>query len=454
MTAPTKASPTNNKEWEEYVHGFDTPEDYMKAFNDGSFKQAMVDYGNASNKVMDDLRAQMEEQGQLATAELLEKNGYKAKNRLDLVDKTRAYGRKTGALHNKLAVGAKLDGKFESMGEFFTAALALEHGKSDAQAKHKDILDLLNYSEQVPSEGGILVPEEYRSDLLSVGLEEAIVRPQAQVVPMKTGKLRYPAVEFTTEVGEVFGGIVSYWMDEGEEIPETSGAFAMLELNAHKLANRATPPNELVRDFAAFTAWIMQNLPKALVHSEDLAFLKGNGVKKPLGQLHLNNPSLLTVSKEVGQSAASITWPNILDMVSRMLPESLGRAEWTITPDALREVMTMALAVGTGGSAVMAVNAALPGPPTLFGQPIRWARKAPAVLGTQGDISLTDYSTYVIGDTQAVTIESSTHEQFSKDKTVFRCISRVDGQPGLLAPLTPENNGPTLSATVQLETRS
>jgi HK97 family phage major capsid protein len=91
---------------------------------------------------------------------------------------------------------------------------------------------------------------------------------------------------------------------------------------------------------------------------------------------------------------------------------------------------------------------------SMLGIPIRWTRKAPAVLGTQGDISLVDWSKYVIGDTMTMTLDTSEHSAFTSDKTDFRIIERLDGQPGLLSPLTPENNGPTLSAFVQLETRS
>ncbi len=116
----------------------------------------------------------------------------------------------------------------------------------------------------------------------------------------------------------------------------------------------------------------------------------------------------------------------------------------------------MALPVGTGGSAVMvapgAGNKALSF--TLLGRPIVFSRKAPATLGTQGDLSLVDLSYYAVGDRQDVRVDTSEHTRFLQDDTVFKVIERVDGQPLLLNPLTPENGGPTLSAFVQLETRS
>jgi HK97 family phage major capsid protein len=90
---------------------------------------------------------------------------------------------------------------------------------------------------------------------------------------------------------------------------------------------------------------------------------------------------------------------------------------------------------------------------SILGIPIRYTRKALAVLGTQGDISLNDWSQYVIGDAQAITLDMSEHSAFTSDKTQLRILEHVDGQPAQLAALTPENNGPTLSSFVQLATR-
>jgi HK97 family phage major capsid protein len=115
----------------------------------------------------------------------------------------------------------------------------------------------------------------------------------------------------------------------------------------------------------------------------------------------------------------------------------------------------MALPVGTGGSAVMTGEGtgsqALP--KSILGMPLTVNRKVPGGLNTQGDINLIDWSTYLIGDTQDVRVDTSGHVQFFQDKTGFRVVGRVDGQPQILAPLTPEYGGPTLSAYVQLETR-
>lgn len=451
----TTAAPERPDQWEEFVMSLDTPEKAQQVFQSGEWKQKFLDYGRSQQPEMIELRAQMAEQHQQAMVEMFERNGHEVKNKIDLSAAARR-GRDPLNYYVKTAPGAKLDDKRWSLGEAFQTALACTDGAKNALGSRQvdaELRSMMAYSTHDPASGGFLVPEEIRSDILTRSLEISIVRPQAQVVPMPSGRLKWPANDFTTEVGEVYGGISASWVPEGEEIPATEGKFAMLELEANKLAARAVSPNELLRAVAAFTSWLTTNMPKAVGHAGDLGYIKGNGVGQPLGGLHADNPALITVSKESGQPADTITWLNVLAMVSRMLPENLANAEWDVTLDALTEIMTMALPVGTGGSSVWAVNAREGAPPMLFGRPIRWTRKTPGILGDKGDISLVDWSTYVIGDTQSMALESSAHEQFSNDKTVFRCIERGDGQPGMLSALTPENGGPTLSAYVQLEAR-
>lgn len=444
-----KATPSTPAEFEEYLKGFATPDDMHAALKDGSFKAAIDGYKNSNSTDVTDLKVQMREQAQLAAAEILERNRENAGPKLNLA----AQG-----VYNDRAPGAGLNGVFEDAAEFFAAAVNASPNSLPKNLREK-FQTLQNYSSDIPSDGGYLIPEEFRADIFSgPALESTIVRPRAQVIPMPTGKLKYPAIDFTTEVGEIWGGIIFYWMEEGDTITDTDPTFAAIELDAHTLAGASVVPNELLADAnrAGLRAWIENNLPRGYLHFEDVAFLKGNGVKKPLGALHASNPALITVSKETGQTASTIVWENILTMGARLLPESWDNAIWVITPDAFKEVYTMGLTVGTGGSAMMTGEGQGPAPlpMTLLGRPIRWSRKAPATLGTKGDISLFDPSTYVIGDTQDVRVASSEHSHFLQNKTAFRVLGRVDGQPQLLGPLTPENGGSTLSAYVQLETRS
>lgn len=452
MTAPPIAVPTNQVQWEEYLNTtLATPEAFAEQLNSGDFRAKLAGYMDSKDKSMADLKSEMSEQVSASVLEMFKRNGVRPDSeRLALAKaKGGAYNEGApGALNKVWASGSQM------LSDILAPAKRLSPEQSARLAAYQEFTNA--YSEKIPGEGGYLVPEETRAEILAVALEDSIVRSQAMVVPMSGSKLRWPALDFTTEVGEVFGGIVMSWLDEGEEFSATSATFAALALTAHKLGGLARIPNELVRDAVALEAWVRQAMPRAVQHFEDLGFIKGNGVAKPLGGLHADNPALIVVGDETGQSTNSITWNNCLAMFARLLPESYPTAEWDITPDAIPEIMSMALPVGTGGSAVMLGEGQGPQklPMSLLGIPIRYTRKAPATMGTQGDISLVDWTKYVIGDTMTMTLDTSEHSAFTSDKTDFRIIERLDGQPGLLSPLTPENNGPTLSAFIQLETRT
>jgi hypothetical protein len=68
-------------------------------------------------------------------------------------------------------------------------------------------------------------------------------------------------------------------------------------------------------------------------------------------------------------------------------------------------------------------------------------------------VSLVDWTKYTIGDALAVQFDTSEHSSFRSDKTDFRILLHEDGAPSMLSALTPQNNGPTLSAFIQLATR-
>jgi HK97 family phage major capsid protein len=209
-------------------------------------------------------------------------------------------------------------------------------------------------------------------------------------------------------------------------------------------------PNELMRDTMAADAYFSQTFPQAMAWFEDDGFINGSGVGQPLG--FRNGSAVLSVTKESGQLAATIVWQNIIKMYSRMLPTSLGNAVWIASIDTFPELATMALSVGTGGSAIW-LNNGVEGPPmTILGRPVIFTEKT-GVLGAAGDINFVDLSYYFIGDRQSLEATSSEHFQFKNDLTAFRCISRVDGRPWINSAITPKNNGPTLSPFVQIEAR-
>ena len=359
---------------------------------------------------------------------------------------------RAGGLYNPKAMGAAVDKDYASSSEFFST---IWHNTNRTAAVQDKLNRLRNaFSSTVPSEGGFLIPEQLRSELLRVALETGIVRGRARVIPMETLRVPFPAIDATSNASSVFGGIVGYWTEEGAALTESQASFGRIVLDAKKLTAYTTVPNELLSDsITSFQAFIDQIFPEALAFYEDIAFLKGSGVGEPLGSLAAGNTAIVVVAKEVGQPAASIVWENIVKMFSRMLPGSLDRAVWVCSIDTFPELATMALSVGTGGSAIWLNNGQSGPPMTILGRPVVFTEKAPGLLGAQGDISFVDFGYYLIGDRQVMSAMSSPHFKFGNDQTAYRIIERLDGRPWLQSAITPQNAGPTLSPFVQLAVR-
>jgi HK97 family phage major capsid protein len=355
---------------------------------------------------------------------------------------------KQATAYNAKAPGAVLDNEFGNAAEFFASAWHL-NPSVEARSKMETLRNA--YSSTVPADGGFLVPETLRSQLLQIALEMSVIRPRATVVPMETARVPFPMIDVTTNATSVFGGMIGFWGEESAALTDASAKFGRVILDAKKLTGFSVVPNELLTDsLLSFAALIESLWPRALAFYEDIGFMAGSGVGEPLGVL--GNPATVAVAAESGQASGTIVLENIIKMYARMMPSSLSQGVWLATPEAFPQLMTMALSVGTGGSAVMLTNAAGPAPMTVLGRPLIVTEKAKQ-LGVQGDLAFVDLSYYLIGDRQQMTAASSTEYKFGNDQTAFRLIERVDGQPWIKSAVTPQNGGPALSPFVELAAR-
>jgi HK97 family phage major capsid protein len=424
----------------------------------GKFIQA---YADAQQGEGTDLHRLVETETQRVLAGLLKEKELSGDNtdrikRLNLDPQSRprkasmltSYGQ--GAAHNPHAPGAVIDGMFTSHTDYVKAIWHL-NSSPEAQAKVRDIRNAA--SSVVPADGGFLVPETLRSQLLEIALEKAVVRPKATVVPMDSARVPFPAIDVTSHASSVFGGMIAYWGEEAAALVDANPTFLRVVLDARKLTGLSVVPNELLQDsIISFSALIERLWPLTLAFEEDAAFMTGTAVGEPMGFLGSGNPAAIAVSAESGQAADTILYENIVKMYARMLPSSLNQAVWIVSPDTLPELLTMSLSVGTGGSSIFVANAAGAAPMSLFGRPIVVTEKASA-LGNRGDIAFADLTYYLIGDRQSMTAASSTEWKFGNDQTAYRIIQRVDGRPWIQSAITPRNSGNTLSPFVELAAR-
>lgn len=354
-------------------------------------------------------------------------------------------------VYNKHAVGAPHDKMFASAAEFVHAIS--DHAFKNAELSRR--LETLknDMSSVKPSDGGFLIPEILRAELLRVALERSVVRSRARVIPMDSLTVPFPMVDSTSNVSSVYGGITGFWTEEGATLTETQPRFGRIELKANKLCLYTEVPNELIRDARpSLEAFIGDIFPEALAWFEDVAFFIGGGVGEPLG--FINAPGAVNVTRSTVVAGNNVEWVDIANMYSRMLPQSLDRAVWIISPDVMPSLLTAQLP--GGGPILVSTSTGFPAaqgqpPLSLLGAPVIVSEKARAI-GTTGDINFVDFGFYLLGDRQAMSARQSEEFRFSSDVTAFRVIERLDGRPWLASPITPQNGGSTLSPFVKLTT--
>jgi HK97 family phage major capsid protein len=448
------AIPTGADELQEMLA---SPAKMRDLFADPSrFKEFIGNYANAQMSEKNEIAAQVRDETQKVLAEFLKTQRNAIPTHFNPVDQKRVGGNGKGAFYNKRSPGAAIDSAGLFGGDYTRLLQAIspvaQKGEMGMPDQVMDDLGKLkkiqnSFGTIVPADGGFLVPEQMRSDLMAATVAQALIRPLATVIPMDTSRVGIPYVDATTEAGGVFNGLTFYWTEEGAALTETQTKFGQVVLDASKLTGYVEAPNELVADASAFGAFLDQALPKGIAAAEDYAFINGNGVGKPLG--FLNNTATVTVTAVSGQGASTLVWENIVGMYARMLPSSLGNAVWIASIDTFPQLATMALSVGTGGSAVW-LNNGVAGPPvTILGRPVYFTGSTPA-LGTTGDLSFVDLSYYLIGDRSTWQVSASEHYKFGNDKTAYRIVERTDGRPWLQSAITPANSGNTLSPFVQL----
>ncbi len=389
---------------------------------------------------------------------------------------------KKQGLFNAKALGATVDDETyaESLGSFIHAVymgerMAEKRGDIEAINKYQNYKVKLHnaLSERIPAEGGFLLPEVLRSEILMIALEESVVRPRAQIIPMDSLRVPLPAIDDTSHSSSVYGGVVGYWTEEGAALTASAPSFSRVVLEAKKLTAYTTIPNELLQDSVTpLDTWFNMFFPRAIAWFEDVAFIgsatTGTGVGEPQG--FLNAPAAIKVA---ASSTNHIQFIDIAKAYARMWPSSLNRAVWICSPDVLVELLQLAMSAdGTGTTVAPPLwlqSYQASGSPgggngdgrnyTLMGRPLIVSEKMPSSLSTNtataGALTFVDLSYYLVGDRQTMQVASSDQYLFANDLMAYRIIERLDGRFWLQSAITPEGTGgSTLSPLVLIDSTS
>ncbi len=391
-----------------------------------------------------------------------------AKAAAEVVEKLNKVEKKPIPVEDEVVIGKSPEGKlledkksgFKSMGHFFTDLIRCEGPDGETSEALKNYSNALKktagYMEEGDlSQGGYLVPEEFRATLLQTALESSIVKQRATVIPMASNRVTIPALVDDDHTSDYFGGVVIYrTAEKGSKTPKNP-VFGKVGLTLHKLTGLCYVTDELLQDSVISIEPIIRNtFGQAIAFVQDYDFLRGNGANQALGVFHTSNPSIISVAKETGQDADTIVFENIIKMWSRLYPAGQAKAIWVANINTFPQLATMNMSVGSGGVPVYLPAGGVSGAPfaTLMGRPLIFTEKM-ATIGDLYDIGLADFSQYIIGEKGGLNFATSMHVRFVTDEMAYRFVMRYDGQPWWLATLTPKA-GSTLSPFITLAERT
>lgn len=346
---------------------------------------------------------------------------------------------------------------FNGIGDFLSALAGVTEGRPDNRLQPYRPPMNAGMTEGTGAAGGFLVPEQLMADILGPAFVESGVLSRVNTLPMRSSTLSVAGFNTLDHSSGAIAGLTLNWTGEGDTLASQTPSLNDEMLKAKKGSVLVPVTNELLMDAPAANIQLEQILRQAARFGLEQAVLTGNGAGRPRGVI--NDAALITVAKESGQSADTIVFENVINMIARLHPNLLPGAIWVANPSILPQLLSMQFPVRdaslnvVGGSQVpITAEGGQVGAYQLLGLPLVLSETMP-VLGDAGDIVLANFREYMFGLRQDAQITVSQHLKFDEDRTVFRLILRADGQGRWNAPATPLT-GSTLSWCVQLAARA
>lgn len=330
---------------------------------------------------------------------------------------------------------------------------ASEFRKWDDPKRPKEVRNLAMNS---GTAGGYLMPTAFYDRLMQVAAPMSVVRPRATVIPMGAETIKIPSLDQTTAqtAGSppYYGGVVLTWTGESVSIGSTEPGFRQVELTLHELTGYTPVGRTLLQKSAiSLEPLIYALFGGAVGFAEDYAFLRGNGVGKPMG---LTNCKCRVKTADRG-SATAISFSNATDVWVAILPESQQRGVWLISKGAEAPTLKM---TGTANSVFFPTGVYTPQTDTmnagpsgvmLFMRPVIVSTKLPA-LNSDGDFNFFDFSQYIVADGGPPEVAASDDYLFRTNERAFRIVHRVGGAPWLNDSITIEDASTKLSPFASL----
>ena len=300
------------------------------------------------------------------------------------------------------------------------------------------------------ADGGFAVQEDFAGSILesAASAGEILSRVNTYTLGANSNSVRWLRVDEDDISSSVYGGVRMYWAAEGYGVQSSKPKFAETKIDLEKMMGFAYATDELLSDAVFMSSFFGKSFTLASRRLLEESIISGDGKGKPLG--FLNSGALIKIEKESNQAASTIKTENILKMWNRMHIENRSGTVWLAHPDAEEELQKLTF----NGDSIWMPEGGISASPyqRILGRPVIY-NDCCSPIGTVGDISLVDFTKYILVKKGTAKQDWSMHVEFLTDQMCFRIILRCNGAPEIDKPLKIKNSTKTRSPFVTLADR-
>ncbi len=345
--------------------------------------------------------------------------------------------------------------QFHSFSDFLRVGFQDPKKFAERHDKAISVLKAANALNTLDSESaGALVLPEYAPDIASILYDNDVLSRTNQFT-VSGNRMEFPKLQETSRVnGQRAGGLLGYWLEEGDIATGSRPKINSTELKLKKLCVVVYLTQELIDDNGyAIEQWVRQAVQREIAFMIGDSIFNGQGGGRPLGFLH--SPGLVTVPIEGGQGSGTIVSQNVLKMwARRRTGQPVDSYAWYINQECEPQLYSMTMGSGGQNGVVYLPPGGLSARPyaTLMGRPVIPTEFNQA-LGAVGDIVLGNLGQYITISKGGVQELASQHVEFLREQLAIKFTFRIDGRPMYDAPTTPANGTATQGDFIALAAR-
>ena len=267
-------------------------------------------------------------------------------------------------------------------------------------------------SEGVDADGGFLVPEDFKRDIVSALDEENVIRSLAKVI----------TTQHERKIPIATGHSTAQWTAENAAYTESNPSFGQKQIDAFKLTDLCRVSVELLQDSAFdIEDYLMKEFARAFGIAEEEAFCVGTGTNQPTGIFTAKGGTVGVTAA----SATGITVDEVINLVYALKSPYRRNAKFLMhdaTVSLLRKLKD------SNGVYLWQPSVQAGEPDRLLGYEIYTSPYIPTAAAGALTVAFGDFKNYWIGDRAGRTVQRLNELYATNGQIGYVATERVDGK--------------------------